>query len=330
LRRGGARPARAAGRRRRGASSSPTAASATGWTSTASARAATPSAAAAPRADITVDALGRFERRITCGGRRHRLLVGADRQRLPRRDRRRRASRSSARTASWCAPGWPALVVAMHVAARLRRWRAGDPIAVLESMKMESTVTAPMAGEVVVGGGRRQRAGRGRRAAGAAAPGIGRAPAARGAPSAERVDLSGLEQRTDFTRKPCERVYGPLGNYLLGYDLPAAGAAQAADRAAAAWPRSPSPATRRCWPARTACSTSTPTSARCTARRPRPSPTSWRCAPENTQEHFMAFLQWLDADRAGLPAELPRRAAAGARPLRRRLVWHARRRWSRR
>ena len=44
--------------------------------------------------------------------------------------------------------GWPALVVAVHVRPGARV-AAGDPIAVLESMKMETTVTAPADGEVV-------------------------------------------------------------------------------------------------------------------------------------------------------------------------------------
>ena len=41
--------------------------------------------------------------------------------------------------------GWPALVVAVHVQPGMTV-AAGDPIAVLESMKMETTVGAPMAG----------------------------------------------------------------------------------------------------------------------------------------------------------------------------------------
>ena len=43
--------------------------------------------------------------------------------------------------------GWPAFVVSVLVAAR-RPGRRGRPVVVLESMKMESTVTAPYAGEV--------------------------------------------------------------------------------------------------------------------------------------------------------------------------------------
>ena len=115
------------------------------------------------------------------------------------------------------------------------------------------------------------------------------------------IDLAGLAERTDFTRKPCERVYGPLGNYLLGYDLRRGGAAQAADRAAPARPRSPLRPTRRCWPARTGCSTSTPSSARSTGPRTEDEPDELALHTENTQEYFVAFLQWLDADRAGLP-----------------------------
>ena len=44
--------------------------------------------------------------------------------------------------------GWPALVVSAQVECG-DVVAAGDPIAVLESMKMETTITAPMAGEIV-------------------------------------------------------------------------------------------------------------------------------------------------------------------------------------
>ena len=44
------------------------------------------------RADISVDALDACERRITCGGRRHRRAGGRHRHGLAHRDRRRRPS----------------------------------------------------------------------------------------------------------------------------------------------------------------------------------------------------------------------------------------------
>ncbi len=68
--------------------------------------------------------------------------------------------------------------------------------------------------------------------------------------------------------KPCERVYGPLGDYLLGYDRVAGGAARLLTEQRRLAEVAP-PADRRCSPARTGCSTCTPISARCTARGPR-------------------------------------------------------------
>ncbi len=98
-------------------------------------------------ADIMVDELDEFERRVTCGGRRYRLIVsptdagfrvelGAATHVIVRED------------GVAVRAGWPALVVSALVQPG-DTVAAGDPIAVLESMKMETTVTAPMAGEVV-------------------------------------------------------------------------------------------------------------------------------------------------------------------------------------
>ena len=108
-------------------------------------------------------------------------------------------------------------------------------------------------------------------------------------------------ERTDFTRKPCQRVYGPLGNYLLGYDLPAAGLRKLLTAATPAGRDLPTQPTPRCSPARTACSTSTPIWVRCTGRKTENEPDELALHTENTQEHFVSFLQWLDADPAGLP-----------------------------
>ena len=53
-------------------------------------------------------------------------------------------------------------------------------------------------------------------------------------PGRTPVDLSGLVGPARAGTPPCERVFGALGNYLLGYDLDAADLAPAADRAATA------------------------------------------------------------------------------------------------
>jgi acetyl/propionyl-CoA carboxylase alpha subunit len=229
------------------------------------------------RADIAVDHLDAGERRVTCGGRRYRLLIAATSAGF-RIETDHGAHRVDREDGIVVRAGWPALVVAVHARPGMRV-AAGDPIAVLESMKMETTLGAPMAGEVVsVSIAVNMQVEVGAPLLRLRVKETGQPAAA--APAATMVattgvDLAGLAERTDFTRKPCERVYGPLGNYLLGYDLPAAGLRKLLTEQR----RMAEIADPHCWPAKTACSTSTPISARSTDRRPRTSPTSWRCTP---------------------------------------------------
>ena len=248
-------------------------------------------------ADVTVDSLGVFERRITCGGKRYRLLVapavggfrielGSAAHRVDRED------------GVVVRAGWPALVVSALVEPGTVV-AEGAPIAVLESMKMETTVVAPFAGQVVaVSISPNAQIERG-------APLIRLRPlsdpwGAGRAAEARPVDLGGLDQPIDFTRKPCERVYGPLGNYLLGYDLS-------------------SPALRRLLtqqrrlaeiadpddPALLTCEDSLLDIFAELGSLYRPQTAAevdgYETSAENTQEYLMSFLQWLDADRAGLP-----------------------------
>ncbi len=305
------------------------AARATSWTSTGSGRATTRCATASTRADLSVDALDACERRITCGGRRHRLLVAASGTGL-RIETDGGAHRVEREDGMVVRAGWPALVVAVHVQPGMAV-AAGDPIAVLESMKMETTVSAPMAGVVVsvaVGVNTQVEAGAPllRLRAGSAAPPA--APSAAGVGRGRRpVGAAGAAPTSRV--KLCERVYGPLGNYLLGYDLPAAGLrkllteqrrmAEIADPAD---------------PALLACEDGLLDIYADLGALYRPKtedePDELALRTENTQEHFVAFLQWLDPVRAGLAAGVPRRARAGARPFRRRRAWNARRRSSRR
>ena len=249
-------------------------------------------------ADIAVDALGRFERRISCAGRRYRALVAATSTgfRVEMDGTTHRIEREDGIVVT---AGRPALVVALLVAPGAQV-AAGDPIAILESMKMESTVTAPLAGEVVavaVSVNAQVEAG---------APLVRLRPRtdmpAAAETAAARVDLAGLEQRTDFTRKPCERVYGPLGDYLLGYDLP-----PAALRRLLTEQRRMAEIADPGDPALLACEDGLLDIFADLGALYRPKteaePDELEVHTENTQEHLVAFLQWLDADRAGLPAE---------------------------
>ena len=249
------------------------------------------------RADISVDALDACERRITCGGHRHRLLVAATGAGW-RIETDGGAHRVEREDGSVVRAGWPALVVAVHVRPGMRV-AAGDPIAVLESMKMETTVTAPMAGVVVsvaVGVNSQVEAGAPllRLRAG---PDAATAPAA----SANALDLAGLEEHTDFSVKVCKRVYGPLGHYLLGYDLPAAGLRKLlTEQRRMAEIAAPSD------PALLACEDGLLDIYADLGALYRPKtedePDELALQTENTQEHFVSFLQWLDPVRAALPA----------------------------
>jgi acetyl/propionyl-CoA carboxylase alpha subunit/acetyl-CoA carboxylase carboxyltransferase component len=247
-------------------------------------------------ADVHVDRFDDFERRMTCAGRRHRILVS------PLDSAFHIEVDGAAHVVSRedgvvVRAGWPALVVAALVEPG-QQVTAGSPIAVLESMKMETTVTAPFDGEVL---------------AVAIAPNAqvdrgtpivrirpstlaGHGTAQDGGP----VTLSGLRQRTDFTRKPCDRVYGPLGEYLLGFDLsPQAMSRLLTEQRRLAEIADPAD------PALVACEDSLLDIYADLGALYRPltesDPDASGPDMENTQEYFVAFMQWIDADRAGLP-----------------------------
>jgi acetyl/propionyl-CoA carboxylase alpha subunit/acetyl-CoA carboxylase carboxyltransferase component len=96
--------------------------------------------------DVNVRRLGRYERAVTCGGRRYRVVADTQGPRLmievdgvPHTVHR--DDGGLVRTMA------PAFVVGVRVAPG-DPVRAGDPLVVVESMKMETTITAPYAGTV--------------------------------------------------------------------------------------------------------------------------------------------------------------------------------------
>ena len=96
--------------------------------------------------DADVRRLGRYERVVTCFGQRHRIVAGGPGPRLivevdgvPHVLTRHGGSRVRAPA--------PAFVVAVQVAPG-DAVRAGDPLVVVESMKLETAITAPFAGTV--------------------------------------------------------------------------------------------------------------------------------------------------------------------------------------
>ena len=96
--------------------------------------------------DAKVQHLGRYERVVTCFGRRHRVVAGVQGPRLiievdgvPHVITRHGGSRVRAPA--------PAFVAAVQVAPG-DAVRAGDPLVVVESMKMETAITAPFSGTI--------------------------------------------------------------------------------------------------------------------------------------------------------------------------------------
>ena len=232
--------------------------------------------------EVDVERLSGHERRITIAGTTHRAMIsrqGADLlvevhgvpHRITRDD------------GGFVRSQGPSVVVAIPVAEG-DEVAEGDVVAVVESMKMETSLTAPFAGRVrrVLTGTNVQ------------------VPAHTPLLQLEAIEDEAAEQsadRVDFTAEAGEAT-DPLERLrwtLLGYDV----SGDEVRRALAAL-REAEP-TPSCWPASTACSTSSPTSAR-------------SAAPADDPERELLHSP------AGVPARLPalarREGRAAARALR--------------
>ena len=161
--------------------------------------------------DVSVERLGRYERAVTCFGRRHhvtaetqgpRLIVGVDGvSHVITRDGGGHVR----------APA-PAFVVAVLV-AQGDKIRAGDALVVVESMKMETAITAPFPGTVraVLAGVNTQ--------VEAGAPLVQLHTSdqpGNHAATGPRLDLAA---GADCPGPDGDSGFGPLRGYLLGYDL---------------------------------------------------------------------------------------------------------------
>jgi acetyl/propionyl-CoA carboxylase alpha subunit/acetyl-CoA carboxylase carboxyltransferase component len=163
--------------------------------------------------DVNVRTLGRYERAITCRGKRYKIVAATQGPRLLievdgvpyviTRD-----DGGQVRCPS------PAFVVAV-LAAPGDIVRAGDPLVVVESMKMETTITAPQAGMVNSVSAQVNT----QVEAGAPLVGLQLPEAESGArrPRDELVDFASLA-RLDSSHSETE-VDGLLRAYLLGYDI---------------------------------------------------------------------------------------------------------------
>ncbi len=168
--------------------------------------------------DVNVRHLGRYERAVTCGGRRYRVVADAQGPRLmievdgvPHTVYR--DDGGLVRTTA------PAFVVGVLVAPG-DPVRAGDPLVVVESMKMETTITAPFAGTVraVTAGLNTQVE------AGAPVVQLQATDGLESTSGSPRVDLACLAGATagdaSADHAPASRApRATLRSYLLGYDL---------------------------------------------------------------------------------------------------------------
>ena len=167
--------------------------------------------------DVNVRHLGRYERAVTCGGRRYRVVADSQGPRLmvevdgvPHTVSR--DDGGQVRTTA------PAFVVAVKVAPG-DTVQAGDPLVVVESMKMETTIAAPYAGTVrAVSAGLNTQI-----EAGAPVVQLQPADELESASSSPRVDLASLAGTSADGAHANTRADGAtramLRAYLLGYDL---------------------------------------------------------------------------------------------------------------
>jgi acetyl/propionyl-CoA carboxylase alpha subunit/acetyl-CoA carboxylase carboxyltransferase component len=249
-------------------------------------------------ADIAVDIVDQHERRVVVGGRRHRVVSVVDGPAF-RVDVDGAAHTVVRDDGGLVRCGWPAFVVSVLVAPG-DVVLEGAPLVVLESMKMEATVAAPYAGEVVaveVSENAQVDAG---------------APLVRVRASADRpgtpgvrapVDLYGLLAHPPAGTPPCERVYGALGSYLLGYDLDPSTVHDLLVRQRRLGETAPpaDPGLLHCEDALLDLFADV-----ASLYRPRN-----EAEPEDgsPQEYLLSYLQWLDPDRAGLPERFRQRLA---------------------
>ncbi len=259
--------------------------------------------------DLVVNEVNAFERRVSCGGRIHRVVVTTSGAafRVEVDGAVHRVTRDDGVAVR---AGWPAFVVSVLVSPG-QSVRAGDPVVVLESMKLESTVTAPSAGEVTsvevmanehvdagapllrIRGGDNDRDEFQR-------PGAAQAPA-----EAVPVALGGLVRPQPSGQSPCEQAYSGLRGYLLGYDLDPLELKRLLSRQArlAQLAAPDDPGLIRCEDSfldlfADLGALYRPNTERVDGAGQEPDP-----GEENTQEYLLAYMQWLDADRAGLPGQ---------------------------
>ncbi len=260
-------------------------------------------------AELTVERLDGFEWNVTCAGRRqHVVTTGIGTGCALEIDGV--AHRVDRDEGVPVRAEWPALVVSVAVAEG-DTVAAGDPLVVVEAMKMESTIRATAPGTVTgvdVLPNEQVDAGmplvRIRPPAPAAT-----AEAARAAGT--RVSFAGMALADTSGRPPFERVYAALSSHLLGYDLdPAALRGLLAEQ--------------RAFAGRTSAADPSLLAAEDAFldlfsgigllwqvdREPEEEREDVLAGgTTNAREYLIGYLQWLDPDRVGMPDGIRRRLA---------------------
>jgi acetyl/propionyl-CoA carboxylase alpha subunit/acetyl-CoA carboxylase carboxyltransferase component len=244
---------------------------------------------------VDVERVGPIERRLACAGRRHRVVTVSDgpacRVELGGHTHTVTREDSFAIRA-----GWPAIVVSLLVEAG-EEVTAGQPVAVLEAMKMESVVTSPVDGEVTgIEVVPNAQVGPETVLMGVRVPAGDPVQAAPGPDAVAPLDLSALATGDDPAGHEGERAYAALHAYLLGYDLDPATLKEALtlQKALAVAETDPALIARE--------EAFLDLYADCAALdQPVGRTPDGPVPPPGPREYLDAYLQWLDPDRACLP-----------------------------
>ncbi|TYB60229.1 fused acetyl/propionyl-CoA carboxylase subunit alpha/methylmalonyl-CoA decarboxylase subunit alpha [Nonomuraea sp. PA05] len=235
--------------------------------------------------DVGVRRLGAGGRRLSCGGAAYRTQISALGPAYlveVERDGEWAAHRVHRDDGGVVRAAHPAFVVCVLVAPG-DRVAEGDPLVVLESMKLESTLAAPFAGEVAS------------IEAAANTQVVTGQPLLRIRESARPATSPGVPVSFAALCRPggavsgCRTVYAALSGCLLGFDLDPRETRQAELTEAPADPEL------------LACEEEFLSlfADVCALYRPLPEPEEPEAAA--AQEYVLSYLQWLDPDRAGLP-----------------------------
>ncbi len=261
-------------------------------------------------AELAIVRAGEYEWTVTCAGRHRHVVIGQETGAclLEIDGVAHRVDRDEGLPVR---SGWPSLIVSVAVTPG-QDVAVGDPLLVVEAMKMESTIRAPFSGtvtEVSVLPNEQVDAGVPLLRVRPPAPSRAEDPMSASDPAAQpapRVSFSGMALAETSGRPPFERVYDALSSYLLGYDLDAA-----ALRALLA--------EQRAFASRTNAADVSLLAAEDgfldlftqlgLLWQPQREDGVEAMGVTNAREYLLGYLQWLDPDRVGLPEPMRRRLA---------------------